>query len=409
MSAGIGQRDLYLYVTHDGGGTWTPSAGFARNGQAIEFVSTQDAFSWNSGGFMQATNDSGATWRQLTSNANFGGSVRDMDFVSTATGWVLDMDDAGNTALYRTNDGGSTWTLLFGTPAPPVPVLLPDLLITGIHIELRNTSCFDPNDTMGIRVWVKNNGNSIAPPGFVVRVNNVDQTTTHMLGIGETTILFFPGYTNPVTAVVDPAGAIQESDENNNTRSEMVPVPTPPLPCVVPPATVAQDIVNALNARNFDAAKSKMGQSFGMAFWQSEGLTLTPDQAIQQLQGYIVANTVLVPDANKDLNALLGGLNPYTIMNLDPSKSLGLFVSGLGPNGNGEAILYVTQGPDGRYYWYGILLAPTGFIPAPVNLIGPYTVTGIAPTDVLGIRSGAGTQLPHHWIVYYNYEQHHEN
>jgi uncharacterized protein YgiM (DUF1202 family) len=173
-----------------------------------------------------------------------------------------------------------------------------------------------------------------------------------------------------------------------------VPIPTPPLPCVTPPATVAQDVVNALNAKNFDSAKSMMGETFGIGFWQSEGMLLTPDQAIQQLQGYIVANTVVVPDFNKDVNTLTGELNPYQIMNLDPSRSFGLFITGLGSNGMGEAILFMTQRPDGRYYWYGILIAPTGFIPVPITLTGPYTVTGIAPDSALNIRSGAGLSYP---------------
>lgn len=388
MTIGIGQRDLFLYVTHDGGATWNYSTAFARNSSSTEFVSTRDAFSWNLGGFMQATNDGGATWRQLTSNVNFGESVRDMDFVSTTTGWVLDVDDEGNTALYRTTDGGFTWVMLFNTGTVQT---LPDLMITGLHIELQNTSCLIPGDPMGVRIWVKNNGQAAAG-SFIVRVNNVDQTV-NTLGIGETTALFFTGYTNPVTTTVDVTGLIQESDENNNTRSEMVPVPTPPLPCVTP-SELLQNVVNTLNAKNFDAAKVLMGQTFSVGFWQSEGLSLTPDQAVQQLQGYILPSTVLVPDASKDLNSLLGGLNPYTIMNLDPSKSLALFVSGVGSNGSGEAILYVTQRLDARYYWYGLLIAPTGFNPTPVNLLGPYTVTGMPTNSVLDIRSGAGLSYP---------------
>ncbi len=386
MTIGIGQRDLFLYVTHDGGTSWSRSTSLARNGQTTEFVSMRDVFTWNSGGYLQVTNDSGANWRQVTSNVTFGENVAGMDFVSPTIGWILEIDENGNRELYRTIDGGVTWTLLFGVPAPPAPVYLPDLTITGMHIELKNTSCFDPADTMGVRIWIKNNGNTIAP-AFSVSVNNVEQTTPSWLGIGETTILFFPGYGNPVTTIVDPANAIQESDETNNIRSEMVPVPTAPLPCVITPAAFAQNLVNMLNARNFDALPAMMDQSLGFAYWQSQGTSYPSDEAIQSLRTGLTVT--LIPNAGKDLNSLLDGLDPYAIMGLDPSKSFGLFVSGWGSNTNAEAILYVTQRADGSLYWHSVLIAPTGFAP-PVTLTGPYAVVGVASNDVLNIRSGAG-------------------
>jgi hypothetical protein len=106
-----------------------------------------------------------------------------------------------------------------------------------------------------------------------------------------------------------------------------------------------------------------MGASFSMAFWQSQGISLTPDDAIQQLQlNYISAATILVPDPNKDLNTLLGGLNPYSIMGLDASNSLALFVSGWGLDGRAEAILYISKRTDGSLYWHGVLIAPTQFV-----------------------------------------------
>jgi hypothetical protein len=120
-----------------------------------------------------------------------------------------------------------------------------------------------------------------------------------------------------------------------------------------------------LNAKNFDAAKIKMGLSFSMVFWQSQGLSLTPDEAIQQLQlNYIGPATVLTHDPDKDLNTLLGGLNPYSIMGLDPSNSLAFYVTGWGLDGKAEAILYMTRLANGNPYWHGVLIAPTGFIPS---------------------------------------------
>jgi len=59
---------------------------------------------------------------------------------------------------------------------------------------------------------------------------------------------------------------------------------------------------------------------------------------------------------------LVGGANPYSIMGLEASTSLALFVSGWGLDGKGEAILYVTRPANGNLYWHGVLIAPGGFV-----------------------------------------------
>lgn len=388
MTIGADMRDLFLYITHDGGNTWTPASSFVRNGTLTDFVSLQSAFSWSTDNFFFTTVNSGANWMQVTPNVDFGGSLRDIDFVSASTGWALDTDSNGNTALYRTFDSGAHWTMLFSNiPAQAQP----DLAIVETRIELQNTSCLMSGDNLGVRVWIRNTGQAAAG-SFVVRVNSMDQTVNG-LNAGETSALFFPTTLNPVTIMLDANSTVAESNETNNTQSEMIAVPTPPLPCVTP-GQLEQTIVNALNTKDFAAAKALMGQTFGFAFWQSQSISRTPDEAIQQLQAnYIGASTVLVPDPNKDLITLLGGSNPYSIMNLDPSKSLALFVSGWGLDGKGEAILFVTQGLDGKYKWDSVLIAPTGFAP-PVTLTGPYAVVGVASTDVLNIRSSAGSANP---------------
>jgi len=360
-------RDLFIYTSHNGGATWARSSAFVHQGNNPDFISINNGFTWDPTGLFHFTNNAGTSWSNITPNVNFGDSIRDMDFVSTTTGWVLDADLNGNSALYRTTDGGATWTLLFGSL--PVPQLLPDLSITGMSIRLQNPSCFFPGDPLGVSLEIKNIGQAAAGT-FTVNVNGLQQTV-ETLGIGETLSLFFPNSNNPVTAMVDSSGAITESDENNNSRSEMVPVPTPPLPCPTNTPngpqdfnTFGQSIVDALNARNFDLAKSLMGQSFGFGFWQSEGFSNTPDLAVQQLQNnYIGPNTHLIPDPSKDLVALLGGLNPYSIMGLDASNSQAFFVSGWGMDGKSEAILYVTRFAGGNLYWHSVLIAPGGFSP----------------------------------------------
>ncbi len=124
-----------------------------------------------------------------------------------------------------------------------------------------------------------------------------------------------------------------------------------------------QTLVDALNARNFDTVKVMMDQSLIFAFWQSQGTSYTPDQAVEQLQTNYLGTTPLTADANKDLNALLNGTDPYSIVGLDPNKSQALFVSGWGLDGKDEAILYSTKLADGSLYWHSVLIAKGGFTP----------------------------------------------
>ena len=102
-----------------------------------------------------------------------------------------------------------------------------------MRIELQNPACLLTGDPLGVRVFITNSGQEDAD-SFVVNVGGVTQTVTG-LDAGDTTAVFFTGFTNPVTATVDSTGTVAESNENNNTRSEMLPVPTPPLPCTPTP------------------------------------------------------------------------------------------------------------------------------------------------------------------------------
>ena len=115
--------------------------------------------------------------------------------------------------IYRSTGGGS----------------LPDLSINSLSISFPNPSCFNPGESLGVRVGVTNGGQASAG-SFVVQFGTAQQTING-LAVGETKTVFFSGYTNPVSVVVDPGGAVAESNEANNSRSENLPVPTAPLPC----------------------------------------------------------------------------------------------------------------------------------------------------------------------------------
>jgi hypothetical protein len=288
ISTGISMRDLFIYTSHDGGTTWLPSSGFARNGYQTNFVSARDAISWDLANVFHVTNDSGNSWKLVTPNVNFSDEFGGMDFVSTTTGWVILRHADGSTSLYRTTDGGSTWTLLNGVAPTATP--------------------------------------------------------------------------NPVP-----------QDFN----------------------TFGQTLVTALNARNFDLVKVLMDQSFGFAFWQSEGFSTTTDLAIQSLQTNYLGATPLTPNASQDLNALLDGLNPYTIMGLDPTNRKDCLSRAGAWTVKAKPFYMPHAGPDGSPYWHSVLIAPAGFAPPTTpSLQGPYAVTGIAANDVLNIRSGAGVSYP---------------
>ncbi len=134
MTLGAGMRDLFLYTTHDGGNTWTPSPAFARNAEQTDIISMNHAISWDWANVFHVTNNAGNTWTTVTPNVNFGEDFRGLDFVSATTGWVRQQTPDGLTVLYRTLDGGYTWTLISGnqpvpptaTPAPPPSTPAPD-------------------------------------------------------------------------------------------------------------------------------------------------------------------------------------------------------------------------------------------------------------------------------------------
>ena len=139
-------------------------------------------------------------------------------------------DKAAESAVFSQLMSTFAWLEPTSTPSP----LLPDLIIGGMAIQLQDPTCLKPSDNvMGVSIGIKNQGQAAAT-SFMVEVNGA-QLPVNGLGAGETVGLFFPGDRNPVTAIVDPTSLVVESDETNNSRSEWVPVATPPLPCTDTP------------------------------------------------------------------------------------------------------------------------------------------------------------------------------
>jgi hypothetical protein len=143
--------------------------------------------------------------------------------------------------------------------------------------------------------------------------------------------------------------------------------------------TFNQQLVDALNARNYDLLRVMMDDSFMLVSWRSEGVTYQTESAIQQLQtNYLNTTTMMVADPTKNLIELLGGVDPVSILGPDLGPVSPLYVSGFGADGKDEAVLYVVTLLDGSLYWHGLLYAKGGFAQA-IPVTGPNPNTGSTP------------------------------
>ena len=171
-------------------------------------------------------------------------------------------------------------------------------------------------------------------------------------------------------------------------------------------AQLEQMLVDALNARDYEQLKSLMGETFTIGYWQSEGTSSSPEQAVDLFQRSLLNSTTpIVADPTRDLVALLG-MDPVVIMGPQAVEAEPLFTSGWGPAGNDEAILFTAKRPDGGLYWYGMLYAGGGFagmVPGtpdsgsptaptePVDTTArPTSVQFVMAQQEVSIRSGPG-------------------
>lgn len=98
-----------VYATNDAGNTWTLTPTLIPNAGPSAFLSAQEAIIYNGRQFY-STRDAAQTWTTVSPNIVFGDSFASMDFVDLNTGWVITVDPTNHRSLYRTTDGGATWS-----------------------------------------------------------------------------------------------------------------------------------------------------------------------------------------------------------------------------------------------------------------------------------------------------------
>jgi photosystem II stability/assembly factor-like uncharacterized protein len=113
--------DTVMYVTHDGGMTWSPTTplqGSEATTSFLDVTSFLDPLDWwivpnaNGGTSLFKTSDGGQHWASWTPGAPFAG-VSMLSFGSDTLGLAI-----GSAGLLRTTDGGHTWTIVAAAPPP---------------------------------------------------------------------------------------------------------------------------------------------------------------------------------------------------------------------------------------------------------------------------------------------------
>lgn len=114
-----GRTDFTFYVTQDGGLTWSGDP--ADPNKVIKpglpaFADALHAWSWDGGTNLFLTTDGAQMWKGNITALDLSGRLSQIQFIPVSadhfTGWALtQVDDSGHSHLYRTTDG-STWTQL---------------------------------------------------------------------------------------------------------------------------------------------------------------------------------------------------------------------------------------------------------------------------------------------------------
>ena len=108
MRATADQVDTAVYVSNDGGNTWSLAPTLIPGSSSAEFLSAGELILYNREQFY-VTRDSAQTWSIIPPDIRFNDTFAAMDFLTTSAGYVVTLDPSNHRSLYRTDDGGVTW------------------------------------------------------------------------------------------------------------------------------------------------------------------------------------------------------------------------------------------------------------------------------------------------------------
>jgi hypothetical protein len=132
------------------------------------------------------------------------------------------------------------------------------------------------------------------------------------------------------------------------------------------PPNTATLVFDALAAADYEALLRLMDETFAIGYWLSEGQTLTPAQAVEQLRLNLLpdpASVSFIRDRAQFPD--LGNVDPATAFGPDVQIVDLVYSQGWGADGLGEAILTIGEGADGSQFWHGIIYTSAGFAAPP--------------------------------------------
>jgi photosystem II stability/assembly factor-like uncharacterized protein len=103
-----GASNRIFYFTHDLGATWTPG-GAVPDGGAYTFIDANTGWAWGKRG-LYGTTDGAQTWLLLPVAFGRSEHATCINFIDSKNGWLITVGQGSRVRLYRTTDGGYTWT-----------------------------------------------------------------------------------------------------------------------------------------------------------------------------------------------------------------------------------------------------------------------------------------------------------
>lgn len=103
--------ETILYATDDGGETWEQLP-VTFDGSGFFDVPSANEIIFYTNNTFYISDDAGETFTETIPDIAFGDSIIDLSFANATTGWVLTASPSNERILYKTTDGGATWTVL---------------------------------------------------------------------------------------------------------------------------------------------------------------------------------------------------------------------------------------------------------------------------------------------------------